>query len=84
MDYGSETWALSAQESRVFEMMRLRNMCGIRRVNRVRNAIIRERCGNELSVLEKIDRNVLKWFGHVERMGEGRLVKRVYPANVEG
>ena len=37
-----------------------------------------------MSVLEKIERNVLKWFGHVERMGEERLVKRVYQANGEG
>ena len=46
--YGSETWLLSAQERRklqVFEMMCLSNICGIRRVDRVRNAIIRERCG---------------------------------------
>ena len=61
----------------------MRNICAIRRVNRVRNVIIRERCGCELSVLERIERNVLKWFGHVERMGEERLVKRVYQANVE-
>ena len=27
---------------------------------------------------------MLKWFGHVERMEEGRLVKRVNRANVEG
>ena len=27
---------------------------------------------------------MLKWFGHVERMGEERLVKRMYQANVEG
>ena len=29
----------------------------------MRNAIIRERCGCELSVLERIERNVLEWFG---------------------
>ena len=28
--------------------------------------------------------NVLKWFGHVGRMREERLVKREYWANVEG
>ena len=61
----------------------LRNICGIRRVDRVRNAI-RESCGCELSVLERNEGNVLKWFGHVERMGEERLVKRVYRGNVEG
>ena len=27
---------------------------------------------------------MLKWFGHLKRMGEERLVKRVYWANVEG
>ena len=44
----------------------MRNICGIRRVDRVRNAIIRESCRCELSVLERIERNVLKWFGYVE------------------
>ena len=50
----------------------------------MKNALIRERCGYELSVLERIERNVLKWFGHVERKGEERLIKRVYRANFEG
>ena len=78
---------MNAQERskiEVFEMMCLRKICGIRRVDRARNAIIRERCRCELSVLERIERNVLKWFGHLGRMGEERLVKRVYRANVEG
>ena len=44
---------------------------------RVRNVIIRKRCGCELSVLERIEKNVLQCFGHVERMGEEMLVKRV-------
>ena len=34
--------------------------------------------------MERIERNVLKWFGHVVRMGEERLVKRVHRVNVEG
>ena len=34
----------------------------------------------KLSVLERIERSVLKGFGHVERMREERLVKRVYVA----
>ena len=43
--YGSETLPLSAEERRkieVFEMMCLGNICGIRKVDRVRNVIIRE------------------------------------------
>ena len=83
--YGSETWSLSTLESRkieLFEVMCLRNICGIRRLDRVRNAIIRERWGCELGVLERNERNVLKLFGHFERMGEERLSKRVYRENV--
>ena len=53
-------------------------------MDRPRNAIIRERCGCELSVLERIQRYELKWLGHVETMGEERLVKRLYRTNVEG
>ena len=85
--YGLETWSLSTQERRkveVFEMMCFRNICGIRRVDRVRNATMRERCGCELSVLEQLERSMLKGFRHVERMEEERLVKRVYRANVDG
>ena len=50
----------------------------------MKNAIIKERYGCELSVLENIERNVLKLFGNAERMGEERLVKRVHQANGEG
>ena len=79
--YGSEMWSLNAQERRkieVFERMCLRSICGIRREDSEKpNNIIREMCGCELSLLERIERNVLKWFGHVERMGEESLVKGV-------
>ena len=37
-----------------------------------------------LSVLERMERNVVNWFRHVETMGEERLVKRVYRATVGG
>ena len=61
--YGSETWSLSEQERRnieVFEMMCLRNICGLRKMDRVRNAIKREKFGCELSVKERIERKMLK------------------------
>ncbi len=31
-----------------------------------------------------MQRNILKWFGHVERMESKRLTKRVYDSEVEG
>ena len=73
--YGSETWSLNAQERKkieVFEMMCLNNIRAIRRVHRVRNSLLRERCLWEWSVLERIKRSVLKCFEHVERTGEER------------
>ena len=44
----------TGDEKKVFEVMCLRNICGISRVDRVRNAIIRERCGCELNVLVEL------------------------------
>ena len=62
----------------------LRNICGVRRIDRVRNTEVRRRCGKEVNVGVKIEQSVLRWFGHVERMDEERMVKRVYEASVEG
>ena len=42
-----------------------------------RARILRELAG-------KIDQRVLKWFGHVERMDESRLTRRVMMAEVSG
>ena len=52
----------------VFEMMCLKYIYGIRRHDRVRNALMRERYGCELSVVKTVDQNVLKCCGHVGRV----------------
>ena len=51
--------------------MFLRTICGIRRMDRVINSLIRENFGCELRILEKLERNLLKWFGHMEKIGGG-------------
>ena len=38
--------------------------------------------GRELA--SRVDQRVLRWFGHVERMDEGRLARRVRMAEVSG
>ena len=46
--FGSETWTLSIKEEREVEiskMMCLRNTCGIRGSDKVRNSLMMERCG---------------------------------------
>ena len=65
-------------------MNRLRNICGLRRIDRAPNVEIRRRCGKNVSVGQRIDQGLLRWFGHVERMGDERLAKRVYDSNVRG
>jgi hypothetical protein len=69
------------------EMKCMRDMCGVSIMDRVRNEEVRRRCGSELSIGERMDINVLRWYGHVERMGEhyfNRVVKIVYMSKVEG
>ena len=85
--YGCETWCLNARERKkvdVMEMKCLRSICGVRLVDRVRNERVRERCGIKVRLLERANRGVLRWFGHVERMSGERLVKKVYKSKVEG
>ena len=47
-------------------------------MDRVRNARIRELCGVTKGVDEMIDEGILRWFGHVARMENDRIAKRVY------
>ena len=65
------------------EMNCLRNICGLRRIDRVLNVEIR-RCGKNVSVSQRIDQDVLRWFGHVEKMGDERMAKRMCGSDVRG
>ena len=37
---------------------------------------VRRRCGENVSVSQRIDQGVIRCFGHVERMGDERMTKR--------
>src|SRR5256885_8705101 len=85
--YGCEGWYLKENEKRmieVFEMKCLRAICGVRRIDKVRREELRRMSKCSCSIQERVDEGVLKWFGHVERMGEERLVKQIYVSEVEG
>ena len=56
----------------------LKSLVGIRRMDKASNAGIRQLCGMTKGLDEKIDEGVLRWFGHVERMKNDRIDKRVY------
>ena len=76
--------ASERQKLKVFEMKCLRSMAGVTRLDRLKNEEVRERTGVRKELATKVDMNVLRWFGHVERMDNERLTKRVMNAKVNG
>ena len=53
-------------------------------MDRVRNEEVRRRAGIERQLASRADQRVLRWFGHVERMYDYRLARRVLMAEVSG
>jgi len=85
--YGSEVWRLNARKRKkveVFEMKGLRAVCGVSRRDRVRNVRIKEQCAWGRGMIERAEQSMLRWFGHVCRMNDGRLAKKVLISEVEG
>ncbi|GBP22613.1 hypothetical protein EVAR_13893_1 [Eumeta japonica] len=57
-------------------------MCGMPLKDRCRNSNVREHCGLEKDVVNRVEKSVLRWLGHLERMKERKLTKQIYRANV--
>ena len=53
----------------------LRRSSRIPRKERIRNVTIRQQIGLEEPIVKEIEQNQLTWYGHVQRMAEGRLPK---------
>ena len=62
--------------------MCLRSLVGVSRINRVRNEEVRRRAGIEMELASRADQRVLRCFGHVERMDEYRMARKVLMAKV--
>ncbi|KAG5587041.1 hypothetical protein H5410_047475 [Solanum commersonii] len=71
------------QKMHVAEMRMLRWMCGYTRSDKIRNEVIRKKVG-VASVVDKLSKARLRWFGHVKRRGANALVKRCEGLVVEG
>ncbi len=94
LTYGSENWTWNgAQQSRVraVEMSYLRGACGMSRWDGLNNESVYETrgmrgCGSgvECGVVEWVKRSTLRWFGHIEKMGNEEFVQKVYLSIVEG
>ena len=57
------------------EMDALRRSSRISRKERIINVTIRQQIGLEETIIKEIEQNKLTWYGHVQRMAEGRLPK---------
>ena len=68
--YGAETWALSASQTRQLDTALhhvLRQVLGIRLIDRVTNSEIRDRCGQQPDVAALTQQARLRFLGHIVR-----------------
>ena len=78
--YAAETWCLKAKtvaKLNSTEMDFWRRSARISRKDKIRNNIIKQKMDVTRFLLEDIKTKQLKWYGHVQRMEEGRLPKEV-------
>ena len=88
--YGSESWVDSANlihDLEVADMKVIRMISGVSRRDQWENRISNEAIRADLnvdSVDEVARRSRLRWYGHVERMEDFRLPKRILYSEVDG
>ena len=66
----------------VLEMKCLRSLVRVSGMDRVGNEEVRRKATIEKELANRADQRVLRWFGHVERMNEYRIARRVLMAEV--
>ena len=77
--YGSEAWTLPRKQVRRLERFHLsclRKIAGIRWYHKRTNYQVLEKC-SILSITSMLHQNKLRWIGHVIRMDEDRIPKRM-------
>lgn len=70
---GCEAWMINAQAKKrlnVFEMDGQSAICDLRRIDKIRYERIREMCGSRKVIVNRGEKDVLRWFRHVRRMNE--------------
>ena len=85
--YGAETWTLKKEDENrllVFEMMCLRKIMGVSRLDKIRNTKIRQTLGLNYTVIDRITQKRMKFFGHIKRMPQERYPKLLLESRLEG
>ena len=86
LTYGSETWVMKERDKnkmRAVEMKFQRSRVGVTRMDRVRNERVREMVREE-PLQNRIERSRLQWYGHVRRMQEERIPKKMFGMEMTG
>ena len=86
MIYGSETWASKVEDLQRLERterMMVRWMCGVTLRDKIASVELIRRLGIEC-VTSVLRRGRLRWFGHLERKGDGDWVSSCRKFEVEG
>jgi len=76
--YGAEYWPVKKshiQKMRIAEMRMIYWICHHRRLDKIRNEVIRGKIG-VASIEDKMRETTLRWFGHVRRRQIDTLAKR--------
>lgn len=79
--YGCEVWAIKEEDKKKItsvEMDYLRRSARRSRLEKIRNEQIRNEMAANESVIERIEKRSLKWFGHLLRMDDTRWPKRIF------
>lgn len=85
LTFGSESWVLNKRQKQRIQAMEMkyhRRTMGVTRMDRQRNDDIRKDL-NVKPILETLEENQLKWFGHMVRMTDERQVKRIWEARIQ-
>ncbi|XP_044766437.1 uncharacterized protein LOC123322558 [Coccinella septempunctata] len=85
--YSSEVWSIKANTEKMLmatEMDFWRRSAGKSRMERVRNDRIREIMGVKGNIVDDIRTKQLIWFGHVQRMPDSRIPKKIFKWTPQG
>ena len=86
LTYGAESWPITSKiQSKITaaEMKFLRGVKNITKRDRIRSTSIREEL-KQPELFQNIEKKQLQWYGHVTRMEENRIPKRVHEARPIG
>lgn len=86
LTYGSETWTLTqrqVQTIQVAEMKMLRWMCGVTRLDKIRNEYVRGSLGVR-DIADKLQESRLRWYGHISRRPPDHVGNTVTHLNIPG